>query len=83
MVYSSKHALMSTVKMRAGKNKFSQSKLILFNTTIFIEPGVLQRLMQQTISSLANGDIAPKNVDTVLALLLVSGPTDHVDMTVS
>ena len=54
-----------------------------FNTIILIELGVPQRLMQLTISSLANGDIAPKNVATVLALLLVSGPIDHVDMTVS
>ena len=83
MVYSSKHALMSTVKMRAGKNEFSQSQLKLFNTTIFIELGVQQKWMLQTMSSLASGDIAPKNVDTVLAPLLVSGPTDHVDMTVS
>ena len=43
MVYSSKHVLMLTVKMRAGKNEFSQSQLKLFNTTIFIELGVQQK----------------------------------------
>ena len=74
---------MSTVKMKAGTHEnMKLPKIILFNITFVIEPGVQQRLIPLTILSLESGDIAPRNVATVLDPLLVSEQADHAVMTV-